>query len=135
VKLDNLIQVINNLTSDEDLQQELWVYYLSGNSQDSLPTHLEDLIKRAKEPEELKQVVYHLMIAPANQHLSDLIASFSPLEQSVICLLVIGYDIASIAHYKGITEVRIRHLISVIKANSKWDDFQKVHYGIKETIF
>lgn len=39
---------IQHLTKDEDLQQELWVHVLEGNSIFSLETHLQKLLKEKK---------------------------------------------------------------------------------------
>ena len=39
-------QEINRLTSDEDLRQELWLFFLEGNSPFSLKKHLARIQKR-----------------------------------------------------------------------------------------
>ena len=39
---------IQHLTSDEDLQQELWIHILEGNTLLSLETHLKKLLKEQR---------------------------------------------------------------------------------------
>ncbi len=135
MKLDpQLLQTINSLTNDDDLRQELWVYHLSGNPQETLPSHLELISFRAREPERFRESIHNLMLNPPSTLLSEIIATFTPLEQSVICLLVIGYNISDIANHKGITEVRIRQLISVVRANPKWEELFKEVYGAQKTV-
>jgi hypothetical protein len=43
VETQEVRQLINCLTNDEDARQELWVHYLSGNSVDSFVSRLDEI--------------------------------------------------------------------------------------------
>lgn len=129
--MDSLKQVgnlINCLTKDEDLRQELWVHYLSGNDVDSFVSHLEQIKLEYNQDLELKRHIWTLLNRPLNRHISDIMRHFTELEKSILCLIMLGLSVPNIAQIKGASEVRIRQLIASIRYNECWSTF----YGTQE---
>lgn len=50
--LGYVAQEINRLTNDEDLRQELWIYFLEGNSPFSLEQKLKSLKNKERKHDE-----------------------------------------------------------------------------------
>lgn len=125
--------LINNLTKNEDLRQELWVHYLDTNSVDSLSNHLHKLSLENQETENFKANAWYLMNKSHSKQLSDLIETFTEFEKSVVCLVMLGFDINKIAKIKGISEVRIRQTMLNIRYNPSWRMYHnaedEVHRG------
>lgn len=48
-----VMKEINRLTNDEDLRQELWLYFLEGNSPFSFEKHLESIESKIKKENNL----------------------------------------------------------------------------------
>jgi len=119
-QLETVGLLINSLTKDEDLRQELWVHYLDTNSVDSLSNHLQKLSLESKEIENFKANAWYLMNKYHSQQLSDIIETFTEFEKSVVCLVMLGFDINKIAKIKGISEVRIRQTMLNIRYNPSW---------------
>ncbi len=94
---------INRLTSDEDLRQELWVYYLEGNPPDTFAQHLELLQKRLSHQEAIDQVAYNLMQQPFSNKLSEVLMNFTSVERSVIFMLLLGYNAEDMHQVNGMS--------------------------------
>ena len=120
--------LINNLTNDEDLQQELWVHYLSGNSVESLSSRLESVKIEYSDDLKLIEAIWLLIYSPPSNTLIDILDNFSDFEKSIMCLLMLGISVERISAIKGINEVRIRQSISSIKYNTIWRE----KYGAEE---
>jgi hypothetical protein len=122
--------LINCLTNNEDLRQDLWVLYLSGKPLESLPDHLEQLNAEYTEDQKVKDAMWQLIKNPPSESLYEILEEFTDFERSIMCLLALGLSIDKIALFKGINQVRIRQAISSIRYNSSWDKY----YGIKEKL-
>lgn len=125
--------LINCLTNDEDLRQDLWVYYLSGNPVESLSDHLEKLVAdrlTILNQEHIKAMMWKLLRDPVSERFLLFLNNFSDFEKSLMCLLALGCTVQEIATYKGISEMRIKQALHVIRYNNNWC----THYGIEETI-
>jgi hypothetical protein len=120
--------LINSLTNDEDLRQELWVHYLSGHSTNSFDIYLEKIKFEYCDDIELKEAIWALIKNPPSDALLGILDNFTDFERSIICLLMLGLDVDKISAAKGISEVRIRQSIATIRYNNVW----KEKYGIKE---
>lgn len=120
--------LINCLTQNEDLRQELWVHYLSGNTVDSFVSHLKEISTDYSEDETIRANIWHLINNPPSDRFQNFLKTFSEFEQSILVLLALGMTTSQISAYKGISEVRIRQTISSIRYNISWEQF----YGIKE---
>jgi hypothetical protein len=119
---DQVNNLINHLTNDDDQRQDLWVYYLSGHSVDSFVSYLEEL-KAAQQVERKMQAnLWQILKNSPSYKFAELLSKLSELECSVVCLLTLGLSVNSISEYKGISEVRIRQLISVVRYNEVWEE-------------
>lgn len=127
---EQVSSLINCLTNDEDLRQDLWVHYLSGNHTDSFSDQLDKLTSDYSDDLKVKHALWQLIKNPPTGRFADILKEFTDFERSIMCMLAIGLTIDKIAAYKGINQVRIRQAISSIRYNCSWDK----HYGIKETL-
>ena len=130
----NLVSnLINSLSNDEDVRQDLWVYYLSGSAPESLETYLGRIKAEYSEDKELQKALWQLIYHPPSEKLSDIIESnFTDYERTVICCLMLGLDVGKISEIKGISEVRIRQSIATIRYNKIWLSYEKMHLVRKE---
>jgi hypothetical protein len=126
---DQVSQLISDLTNDEDQQQELWAYYLSGNAESSLASYFAQINKELYIESEIQTLLRQITKNPPSEKFHELLSRFSQIEQSIVALLALGCTIDQISIYKGISEVRIRQVIQVVRYNGVWSEL----YGIKET--
>lgn len=120
--------LINCLTNDDDLRQELWVYYLDGNPVESFNSHLEKMAATFEDDITVRRSLWKLLKDPPNEQFQNFLENFTDFERSIIIVLMLGLTIEKISSYKGISEVRIRQAIASIRYNKCWE----VYYGIKE---
>jgi hypothetical protein len=121
--------LINSLTNNEDYRQDLWVHYLSGKPVESFEARLVRLKVEYSDHTELRERIWELINNPPPESLSSMIEiNFTDYERTIICLLMLGLDVSQISEQKGISEVRIRQSIAVIRYNKCW----KENYGTKE---
>jgi hypothetical protein len=118
---DKVSSQISHLTNDEDLRQDLWVHYLGGNPADSLAVHLEKLKMETAVEYEIQARLWYIFKNPPSGKFTKLLAQLSELEQSVACLLTLGLTVDQVSKYKGISEIRIRQVISVMRDNDCWE--------------
>lgn len=118
---DQVSSLINHLTNDEDLQQDLWVHYLSGNPPDTLASYLEKIHLELAIEREIQVRLWYVLKNPPSDKFFKLLAQLSGYEQSVACLLSLGLTISQISEYKGISEIRIRQVVSVMRENDCWE--------------
>jgi len=116
-QVDNLI---NCLTSDEDLKQELWVHFLSGNPIESFSTYFKKLKTEQSDDIRLQQAMWLLIKEPISEEFSSILEDFSDYECSILCCLFLGMSIKQISSVKGINEVRIKQTIHTIRYNPLW---------------
>jgi hypothetical protein len=129
--LESITQLINNLSNDDDVRQDLWLSYLSDGYNDEFEICLKNIKLEHLEDIAFKEAILQLIHNPPNDQLSNLIEqSFTAYERSIICCLMLGLDAAKISEIKGISEVRIKQSIAIIRYNNVWKEF----YGIKEKL-
>ena len=126
--LEQVSCLINSLTNDEDLRQELWVHYLNGNPPDSFSRQLEKIRIEYSDDLELKQSLWNILTNPPSEKFTKVLSHFTDFERSILCFLMLGLTIEAISSVKGICEVRIRQSIANIRYNGIWEKA----YGIKE---
>ena len=118
--------LINNLTSDEDHRQELWLHYISGNS----PCTFEEKLNKIKEEHEKHdrfiKALDSLYDNPPTPQLISFLCNFSDFERSVMFLLLLGFSVEDVSKYKEISRIRIEQTIFSIKGHTAWKK-----YGIK----
>lgn len=129
IPLDQISNLINCLSNDDDVRQDLWVHYLSGKPVESLNARLARIKVEQSEDLELQKSIWHLLNNPPREELSQLInLNFSDYERSIICMLMLGLDSSKISEIKGISQVRIKQSIATIRYNKCWEEL----YGTKE---
>lgn len=121
-------QWINCLTQDEDLRQDLWVHYLSGHTLESFPSRLEEIIAEYSDEHQVRQSIQDIITYPPSDEFIEFLNTFSEFERSIICHLMLGFDIEHISNARGISEVRIRQTIATIRYNPTWENY----HGTKE---
>lgn len=127
--LDEVSNLINCLSNDEDTRQDLWVHYLSGNSTESFNARLKRIKIENSVETELQHAIWQLLENPISEQLSKLIKSnFTDYERSIICCLMLGLDSSKISEIKGISQVRIKQTLATIRYNKCWEEA----YGTKE---
>ena len=127
--IENISCLINSLTNDDDLRQDLWVSYLDGKKPNELQEYLQSIRDENADDQELQMSIWRLIYDPKYQHLiSTLEEHFTDYERSILCYLMLGLSVHRISDLKGISEVRIRQSISAIRYNTFWRDV----YGIEE---
>jgi hypothetical protein len=122
-------KLIKSLTEDEDRRQDLWVHFLSGNPPSTFVSYLDKINKEFSIESELQEDLWQAFKNPPSDKFSSLLTKLSDIERSIVCLLALGLTVGEISAYKGISQVRIRQVIEVIRYNSAWKEI----YGTKET--
>src|SRR5271157_1228134 len=89
-RLSQESSLIQDLTNDEDQRQDLWVYYLSGNSSSSFASHLQKIQSQNIEYYELQTLIWNFVNDAAYPRIMELIGDFSEFERSLIIMLVMG---------------------------------------------
>lgn len=118
---EQVSQLINCLTKDEDKRQELWVHYLSGHSPSSFASHLEKIDREYAVDQELQSKFHDILEHPPSDKFQELLSHLSSVECSIVCLLALGCDVHDLSRYKGISDIRIRQVISIIKEHDCWE--------------
>lgn len=127
--LNEVSHLINCLSKDEDIRQDLWVSYLSGTPIESLDARLARITAEHSLETELQEAIWQLIENPPSEELSTLIANnFTDYERSIIFCLMLGLTSSRISVLKGISQVRIKQSIATIRYNKCWEEA----YGTKE---
>lgn len=123
--------LINCLTNNEDLRQDLWVHYLSGNPVDSFVSHLQKIHADYSEDIRIKYAVWQIIQNPISDNFQDFLDAFSVFERSILCDLMLGLTVEQMSKHRGISQVRIRQTVSNLRYNEAWGQFN----GIKKETF
>ena len=119
---DEVSNLINCLTSNEDQRQELWIYYLNGNSPLTFVLYLRKIQQEYNLDEQLQKYLLFMFNNPPSAKFHSLLNRLSEIEQSIVCLLALGLTIDQVSEYKGISRVRIKQVISIIRENDCWKE-------------
>lgn len=124
-ELTSIKQLINSLTEDEDLRQELWVHFLSGHPSPSFIYQLEVLMiyRRVVEDFQYKMAVF--LRRPLSSRVEKALLILAPTERRIIYLLMCGLSPEDIAKYKGISVVKVYQAITSIRSSPAWRDLRK----------
>lgn len=123
MKEDKILQLINNLTNDDDLRQELWLHYLSGNHPSSFTSHLQKIKLESSQYQKLQETIWQFITNddPTAEQVVDIVNQLTDLERSIVALLMIGVSVEHISRYKAISPIRINQAISAIRNNTNWE--------------
>jgi len=126
-------ELINSLTSDEDLRQELWISVLSGTPPAVLSSNLELLHLQYKMVEEFQRNIEIFAVVPLSDKCNRLLSSLTLIERNVVYLLLLGLSSYDIAKYKDIDITKIQQLILSIRSSNLWIDIRKDLNGSEKT--
>jgi hypothetical protein len=126
---ETVSNLINCLTDNEDERQELWLHYLNGNAPCTFASHLDKINRVFTADTEIQEQLWNVLNNPPSEKFQQMLSCFSEIEQSIVCLLALGLTTDQISGYKGITEIRIKQVISVVRENNCWEEI----YGIEDT--
>ena len=119
--LTSVTKKINLLTNDEDLRQELWLYYLEGNPFDTLSEHFNVLKRRIPEQKSIDRIAYDLIKSPLSDNTAKTLQYLTELEKSIILMLLLDRDLSDISKEKNISEIKVQQMVNNIKRNSNWN--------------
>ncbi len=120
IHLNSVNNLINCLTSDEDKRQQLWIHYLNGNPTESFSAYLDKINSESAAERTVQEKLHEFYSSPSYTGFTKLLANFSDFEKSILVLLVLGLSVSKISEYKGISEIRIKQVISIIRDNQCW---------------
>lgn len=107
-----MLELINSLTLDEDLRQDLWVAYLDGTPNNALPLLLSSLVSYQYIETTFKQQIQ----AVINHPLPDIYLSpLTNVQRIVVCLLMLGCEPSVIGSYLGIMEVKVAEILVILQ--------------------
>jgi hypothetical protein len=118
-------QLINDLTDDEDLRQELWLHFLSGHPSPTFIQKLEvlSIYRRVVEDFHVQVAAFiHHPLPPSVERALEILA---PIERQIIYLLICGLSPEDIAKYKDIGVISVYQTISSIRSSPSWRDLRK----------
>jgi hypothetical protein len=113
---------IEALTTDEDVRQDLWVAILESPSQDPADT-FQRTIDNAHFENQLSIRVSLILQRPPSRSTIDLIAAFTPVEQSIMVLLMLGFDVVDISRYKSLRPMWLNQMIRNIALHPIWESY------------
>lgn len=116
-------KIIEGLTENEDLRQDLWLRFLSGNPVDSLSVELARPSIEDDQDPIVRHAMWRMLKQPLSESLLRVIDNLSEFERSIVFMLMLGLTPEKISKYKGISEVRIRQAISAIRYNKSWTKY------------
>ena len=123
--------LIERLTSDEDKQQTLWLYYISGEPAENLSNKLEEISREHELLRKFQESLVDLYANPIPEDVFKFLSNFSDYERSIMFLLLLGFSVTEVSEYKKISIVRIKQSIAAIRKHTIWEET----YGIKEELY
>lgn len=118
-------QLINSLTEDEDLRQELWIHFLSGHASSSFIYKLEILKIYQRVADDFQYNLATFFTHPLSSTVEDVIAVLAPAERRIVYLLVCGCSPQDIAKYNNICSLKVYQAIASIQMSQVWRSLRK----------
>lgn len=125
MKMDSekkIYQLIQDITNDEDHRQELYLYYLSTNSEESIDIRLSQIEKRHNIEDKI-QIDDKTLMNIAN--MDYIVDNFSDIENMVLCMIMLGMSVDDMALYMSVNINKINSIILSIKNNDIWTNLRK----------
>lgn len=117
--------LISALTKNEDLRQDLWVAYLSGEIHSTFSSKLQQLSISQDIEKRASQSLHDILDLNIPQ---DVLDQLSDLQRSIMFMIMLGYSLEQVGRYNGIKQVIIdQEMVSLVK-HPLWEK-----YGSKET--
>lgn len=118
-----ILDKIKSLTRDEDLGQDLIIYYLEGNPPEKFKEYLAS--------RQIEEKQYELM---KDDELSYITDNCTEIETKILTLLMLGYSNEQMLEIEGISEIRLEQLLLNLKKNNYINNMinrWKMRYGTK----
>jgi hypothetical protein len=111
-------RLINSLTHNEDIKQDLWVEYLAGADMKTIlfKAHQHG-IKYKNWLQSNSSFICDLLYNPPEE---DFIQNFNDQERELMCLFALGYNVGEVCVHLGTTRVQVEHLLSSIRGKNTW---------------
>lgn len=123
MKVAETAGLINQLTTDNDERQELWLHYIQNSDISALTAYLSKIRKTFSEDQLLQITLWRKVNCSSERDLLELFDHFTDLEQSIMHLLALGATLEEISGIKSIKVARIRHIVSVIREHEVWQKY------------
>lgn len=118
-------RLIENLTDDEDLRQELWVHFLSGYNSSSFVSKLETIYLQQAILLDYQTKIANYLRFPLSTELESALNMLAPLEASILTMVALGFSVDQIARYKDICPIRLNQLILSIRGSNVWEKLRR----------
>jgi len=120
LQMQEIKDKIDSLTVDEDVRQSLWLAVLQKPDID-IDSAIEDIFTAEKKEIEITDKIAKSIQHAPDQKTVELLSCFSPEEQSVMSLLMLGIDVYSISRYKSLKLAWLKQMIRSIHAHPVWE--------------
>jgi hypothetical protein len=114
------------LTKNEDLRQDLWVAYLSGEIDSTFSDKLKSLSLSYDIQDSSSELTYFILNLGIEQEELD---QLSDLQRSILFLTLLGYSLEQVGEYNGVKQVIINKAMVDLNKHPLW-----VRYGVKEEL-
>ena len=119
-----IYQLIMTLTQNEDLRQDLWVYYLSNQIYSTFSDKLTQLSLISRIEKSILNNTQDILSLEIPQHDLD---QLSDLQRSILLLSILGYNLEHIGKYNDVKQVIIDKEMVDLVQHPLW-----IRYGIKK---
>ena len=120
-ELRRIKSLIDSLTDDDDLRQELWVHFLSGSNSSTFSNHLEILRLHYDIIQNFQHRVEIFARNVVSNGIEIVLQSFAPVEIQIIYFLILGLTPVNIAEYNCISLAKVNQAILIISKNPIWN--------------
>ena len=122
IKVPEIIKELELTTNDDDIRQEVWVKILETGNSDA-QTHLTKVIEDQRFNEDIQYRLKNIIVDTQDTNILELIKQFSPNQQSIIILIMLGYPLDFIARYKNMCNLRFTQTLKFISKHEVWGEY------------
>lgn len=122
IEVSEIIKELEQTTNDDDVRQEVWIKILETGNSDA-QTHLNKVIEDQRFNEDIQYRLKNIMIDTQDTDILELIKHFSPNQQSILILIMLGYPLDFIARYKNMCNMRFTQTLKFISKHEVWGEY------------
>lgn len=122
IEVSEIIKELEQTTNDDDVRQEVWIKILETGNSDA-QTHLTKVIEDQRFNEDIQYRLKNIMIDTQDTDILELIKHFSPNQQSILILIMLGYPLDFIARYKNMCNMRFTQTLKFISKHEVWGEY------------
>ena len=120
---NKIMELISSLTRNEDVQQDLWVIYLSDSSS-NLKESLKKIYNRNRIDQKIQRELWRIAVTSPSDYMVTFLDNFSEFEQSIMILLMLGLSLEEVAIHKDMSFIRVQQAVAAIRNSGIWDQFK-----------